>query len=265
MDETYQIYLNRVARATLRETYHSQLEYIQESPKFEPGPAGKRQAISFPGYTVMTPPWEEETANQGLYQAVETCQKQLLGVLPLDLLVPLPPESFHFTLADLIWENAYRAATEQIPDFEQQLRDRIGASFARCQSDVRQEEPVRWQLFGFMVHTRSITLCLVPRNEEAYNRLLQLRRSIYQNSQLIALGIEQQYRFTAHITLGYFGAIPTDLDLQGISAALADLSNQWLDRPAQEFWVSRAELRKFDNMIHFYREADWPTVSFCDR
>ncbi|HLO47612.1 MAG TPA: DUF1868 domain-containing protein, partial [Kamptonema sp.] len=35
MDDTYQAYVNRAARLTLLDTYKSQVEHIQESPKFK--------------------------------------------------------------------------------------------------------------------------------------------------------------------------------------------------------------------------------------
>jgi len=56
-----------------------------------------------------------------------------------------------------------------------------------------------------MVMTRSVGVCLAPTDENSYKQILEFRRSIYQNPDLIALGIEQQYHFTAHITLAYFG------------------------------------------------------------
>ena len=106
MDDTYQVYVNRVARLTLPESYHSQLEYIQESPKFKPDSQGKRQAVPFPGYTIITPPAEEDLDNQEFYKNLQDCQQQLGEKFDPNFLITIPPDSLHFTLADLVWDSA---------------------------------------------------------------------------------------------------------------------------------------------------------------
>ena len=262
MDENYQTYLNRMARLTLPEAYKSQVQYIQESPKFQPSSVGGVKASYFPGYTIVTPPWEEEMdENISFYEEARLCQKELLDKLPSGLMAPVPAESFHLTLADLIWDHAYRIASES-PEFESQLRDRIAKSFQQCQRQLNRDRLIRWQLLGIMMQTRALTLCLVPRDEESYEQVLKLRRAIYQNPDLIALGIEQQYRLNAHITLGYFGCIDSDLDREHLCATLSALGLRWLDSEPQELQVKRAELRKFDDMTRFYRKSDWPVLEF---
>ena len=260
MDENYQTYLNRVARQTLPVTYESLLQHIQESPKFQPHPDGGRKAVPFPGYTVITPPWEEDSKNSTFYQNLKTCQDELLQQLP-NLIVPVPPSSFHLTLADLIWDSAYRDAVSHNPDFEVQLHSEIAKSFEQCKNSSTSGNPIRWQLLGLIVMPRAIGVCLAPKDESAYERILQLRRAIYQNSGLIALGIEQQYLFNAHITLGYFGEISPDLDRDRLSQILSELNNQWLENP-QELLVEQADLRKFDDMTRYYREQDYPILEF---
>ena len=99
MDESYQEYINRVARLTLPSACALQLQGIQQSPKFVDG-----KPVSFPGYSVITPPAAEDDGNQKFYQQVETLQQQLSNGLGKYVFIPLPPTSFHFTLADLVWD-----------------------------------------------------------------------------------------------------------------------------------------------------------------
>ncbi len=90
-----------------------------------------------------------------------------------------------------------------------------------------------------------------------------LRRMIYQNPDLIALGIEQQYNFTAHITLGYFGEAAAAADRDRLSESLIHLNQQWIGAEnLHEIWVHRAELRKFDDMTRYYRQPDWAVLEF---
>ena len=262
MDETFQTYLNRVARLTLPATYQSQLQHIQESPKFKPLPDGTRQAVPFPGYSVVTPPWEEESEDCVFYTPLQMLQQKLMQQLDSGLIVLVPPESFHLTLADLIWDSAYRDIERENPNFEEQLCDRIQDSFQQYQRSLSNGTPICWQLLGIMIRPRAIAVCLAPQDEDAYKRMMEFRRSIYQNSGLIALGIEQQYHFTAHITLGYFGEIPPDLDRDRLAHTLSQLSQETLAEESAPLCARRVELRKFDDMIRYYRKPDWPVLEF---
>ncbi|MDJ0619158.1 MAG: DUF1868 domain-containing protein [Calothrix sp. MO_192.B10] len=262
MDDNYQIYLNRVARMTLPEAYTSQIQHIQESTKFQPTPKGIRQAAPFPGYTIITPPWEEDSYNSAFYKKLQDYQQQLLKLSISDnLIVALPPDSFHLTLADLIWESNFLDACQQIPDYDDKLQSCFREIFQQYQQSFTSGDSIRWQMFGLMVMPRAVGVCLVPRDKSSYEQILSLRRIIYQNPQLMALGIEQQYYFTAHVTLGYFGEIPTDLDRDRFSSMLSQLNQEWItDSP--EIEVKRAELRKFDDMTKYYRQLDWPSLDF---
>jgi hypothetical protein len=248
----------------LPESYKSQVQHIQPSPKFHyQASEGQYRAVPFPGYTVITPPWIEETENTELYERLQTLQQQLVDTLPADLLIPLPPESFHITLADLIWDGAYRHADAN-PEFQPQLREYIRQSFAQCQSVVQTGQPAFWQVMGLIVMNRAVGVFLAPKDEDSYNRILELRRSIYQNPSLMGLGIEQQYHLNAHITLGYFGDRQiAEIDREQLGDIFNDLNFQWLSMDCSKlFLIHQAELRKFDDMTRYYREPDWPQLVF---
>jgi hypothetical protein len=261
LDETYQTYLNRVARLTRPASYQAQLQNIQRSPKFKRDETGTIQAVSFPGYSVVTPPWEEEPENSAFYKRLERCQQQLIEPLDKGLFVTVPPESFHLTLADLIWDSAYRDVQTKNPEFEPQLRSVIAQSFQQYNQKTSEGKPILWQLLGFMIRPRAIAVCLIPQDEDSYQRILKLRRAIYQNTSLIALGVEQQYHFTAHITLGYFGDVSAEeVNRDRLSNILSDLSMQWLEADEPSLLITRAELRKFDDMTRYYRQPEWPAI-----
>ena len=79
---------------------------------------------------------------------------------------------------------------------------------------------------------------------------------------MVALGIEQQYDYTAHMTLGYFNDIPPDLDRGAVVETLATINEQWRDSQLPVLTVKQAQLRYFPDMIHYQRETDWPVVTF---
>jgi hypothetical protein len=260
LDENYQTYLNRVIRMTLPDAYKSQVQHIQESPKFRRLPEQKWQANPFPGYTVVTPCGVEDRENAALFDRLREYQSQVTQKVGLDLLAPLPAESFHLTLADLIWDGTYRHAVGENPAFEEQLRDRITQSFQQCQP-LSHGNPIRFQALGLIVMARAVAICLAPTDEESYDRILKLRRAIYQNPDLMAIGIEQQYYFTPHITLGYFGDT-SQVEGDRLSQIFDELNKQWLEQESQTFLVHRAELRKFDDMTRYYRDPNWASFAF---
>ena len=246
----------------LPEAYKSQVQHIQESSKFQPY-LESRQAAPFPGYTLITPSAAEKSVNSGFYDQLQAYQQELLQ-LPVDsdLIVPLPLASFHLTLADLIWDHAFRDACEKNPEFEQELRSCLAEIFQQYQQSLTQGiNSISWQILGLVVMPRAIGVCLIPQDERCYEQIIQFRRTIYQNPKLMALGIEQHYHFTAHVTLGYFGSVSSDLDRTKFGNMLSELNQQWLLN-SPEILINRVELRKFDNMTHYYREPDWPSLDF---
>lgn len=266
MDDNYQTYLNRIVRMTLPQAYQNQVQHIQESMKFHHSPSQSSQAAPFPGYTIMTPPQADESINSQLYAQLHKLQSQLLELpFDADLIVPLPLASFHLTLADLIWDSAYKNACSLNPNYEIELRSCIQNIFQQYQHKYPQPQtPIIWRFSGLIVMPRSIGVALVPRNTSDYEQIINFRRLLYQNSQLIGLGIEQHYYFTAHITLGYFRTISANLNRDRFVDLLDQLNQTWLDQPL-EFVINRAELRKFDDMNRFYSQPDWATLDFEEK
>ncbi len=262
MDDTYQDYCNRVIRLTVLETYYSQAQNIQESPKFQPAGDGTYWATPFPGYTIITPPWAEVPADASFYAQLTAMQEQLLAALPQGLVIPLPLSSLHLTVADLLWDSAYRYASEADPDYDTRLQTCLANIFTQAQASLPPGPAPVWQVLGCQLMPRAIGLCLVPKDAQSYDRLIQFRQWLYQRQELISLGVDQQYHFTAHITLGYLGEMAPDLDRQQLCTTLFNLNQQWLDQGLPEFVVREAQLRKFDDMTRYDREPDWPVFTF---
>ncbi|WP_017658978.1 DUF1868 domain-containing protein [Baaleninema simplex] len=260
LDDTYQIYLDRVAKLVDTESQAKTLHHIVESPKFAPRPEGGRQPKPFPGYSVITPPWCDSPSDSEFYEVIRSCQNRLCDRLDRDFFVPVPPDSFHFTLADLIWDSAYRDAIAQFPEFDDRLRTCIGEIFQQTQDSISSAHPVRWKVVGLAVMTRAIAACLVPLDEASYDRIVRLRRAIYQNSDLMRLGIEQQYYLTAHVTLGYFGNLSREGDRTALAPFLTQTANDRF-RDAPPLHVKRAELRKFEDMTRYDRAPNFPVLT----
>lgn len=257
MDDQFQAYVNRVVSSTQLDCYRQQLPLIHSSPKFQKGPNGDCQPVAFPGYSIIAPPAGEDPINDVYYQSLADCWQRLTALLPEGLVIPLPVESLHITLTDLIWNTNFLAASQD-PTFEVKLRSELTDILAEVTAELG---AVRLQTVGLMVMPRAIGVALIPETEAAYNRILELRRSIYQYPSILGLGIQQQYHFTAHITLGYFDGIPGDLAIDEIADRLMEI-NRYSLATLPEFVIERAELRYFADMMAYSREPDWPTFQF---
>lgn len=257
MNETYQEYINRIARLTLPTSCSVQLNTIQKSPKFDKG-----EAMPFPGYSVITPPSKEDADNQKFYKQIEFIQKNIVKQLEPGLVVPLDPESFHFTIADLIWDNSYQQAVKDNPQFETQLQEQINHSFEQYRANKNGKSEIKWQLLGVNIRPRAIMACLAPQDQESYQAIVDLRSCIYQSTALIGLGVQQQYDFTAHVTIGYFDSISPDLNRSEICVIISQISDRLLESEPTVITVNRVELRKFENMIDYHRQPDWAAISF---
>jgi hypothetical protein len=256
MDDNYQVYVNRVAQMTLPNNYKQQLQNIQTSAKFTRGKPGY-----FPGYSIITPTWEDETDNEEFYRQLESRQQELSRKLDSKFFIPIPPSSFHLTIADLIWEQSYLNALAENAEFDRQLLEEIKVIFQQYQESLAANNSLELDLLGLSIFTRAVAVCLAP-TETGYQQIVELRRQIYQNQKIINLGIEQQYHFTAHITLGYFGEISSQKTDDKVEDILTSINEQWLEKQPPIFTIHQLEIRKFDDMMSYYRQPDWPVIKF---
>ncbi|MGA1622734.1 MAG: DUF1868 domain-containing protein [Synechocystis sp.] len=255
MDDNYQSYINRVAPQTLAIAYEQQLANAQGSPKFE-----QRQPVPFPGFSLVTPIAAEDTTNQGFYNHLATVQDRVGQILG-DRFITIPASSLHLTVADLIWDGPYQELRRQNPDFEQKLCACVQHAFADCQLQGVQYKNCQWQILGILILPRSLGVVLAPQQESDYDPLMMVRRVVYQNSTLIGLGIEQQYRYTAHITLGYFdGAIEQLADPKTLGEQLSQINDHWLESEPQILNIHSIELRYFSDMTCFTRQPHYPVL-----
>lgn len=240
---------------TLTANYKQQLQFIQPSPKIK-----NKQPQEFPGYTIITPLAEEDQFNQEINESLKQLQAQFKQQLDDDFFVAVPPETFHITIADLIWDKAYINAVKENKNFDNLLIQQLKQVFADSEKQVTNVDSLELEVLGISIFPRAIAACFIP-TEESYNDLTKLRQLIYQNEHIIKLGIEQQYDFVGHITLGYFDNIPENLDYEKMEATISSLNNQWISNDLPMFQIKQWELRKFSDMFTYIYQPEWPRIS----
>ena len=257
MDDSYQAYINRVTPQTVATAYEQQLANAQASPKFADG-----QAVPFAGYSLITPTYADDLQNGEFYERLKQVQQQVSTLLKAAF-IPLSEKSLHLTIADLIWDGPYEDCRRQNPDFESLLIQHVQHSFADYVAQYEAFSSCQWQVFGLLVLPRSLGVVLVPQREADYLPPAQLRRTIYQNSNLIHLGIEQQYRYTAHITLGYFDSAIEQLsrdEIPALSQQFCAINDQWLESKPLTLTLDTVQLRQFTDMTDFRYLPHYPAL-----
>ena len=255
MDISYQNYVNKVVPMALTANYKQQLQFIQSSPKFKDG-----QAQEFPGYTIITPLAKEDQFNQEINKSLQELQDQFKQLLDTDFFVTVPPETFHITVADLIWDKTYIDAVKENQDFDNLLIKELDRVFAESEKELANVNSLDLEVLGISIFPRAIAACFIP-TEESYKILVKLRQLIYQNEHIIKLGIEQQYDFVGHVTLGYFGEISEDLDDEKLAKTITSLNNNWIKNDLPMFHIKQWELRKFNDMLTYIYQPQWPRIT----
>ena len=255
-DDNFADYRARLARQIADEAVGDASLELTPAGKFENG----RPKV-YPGYTVITSPYDDESdgENRRTYEALTRVQEGLATQINSPMFVPVAVPSFHLTVADLISGNAF-AKKQKIEGWESELRETLRQVFEREQCLVR--IPPRLLVSGLCLFSSVIVAAVSSEDEFGYHQLLRFRDLVYDDSRLQALGIERpRYSFTGHITIGYVEARPSP-DSAALVARVISQINQREFLKALSFKVTQVELRKFENMSHYYRHTDWPILRF---
>lgn len=224
--------------------------------RFQRSDSGEWKPVNYPGYTIITPTFEDDIDNIRTYTRLGDVQQILLQRLDLFKYAPAPITSFHLTIADLIagrsYENHVFGTKEQI--LQQVLFSRI--------IPPTPLNPILMKVRGVSLFTMGAIVALVAAiDKSGYDRLISFRDSIYDNGLLRDFGVERKFKFTGHITLAYIEGMLSERDQNWLAETLIDINKRFFTNSLQ-FNIKRAEVRKFDNMLRYYRQEAWKVFNF---
>ena len=193
VDGDITVYKQRVAAACQPNHWPSQFANSKPSPKFKQG-----RPLPFGGVTLMTPlqPYPHPSGHP--FSLLEQATDELNASLERGY-VPVLPESFHVTAADLVarphWQlgelDRHTALTQRaLQGLAKHYRSR--ARFAH------------WFFAGLAIFEHAVVALLTPTDPQSYDALVRLRALIYKDEALAQLGVKQPRPLMLHITLGYF-------------------------------------------------------------
>ena len=241
MDGDFEQYEARLATWLNPTAWHRQLEVVKASPKLCNG-----QPSRFRGVSVLSASGAKEQCNQRCLAWLSEMQNHLRTTFSDGDFFWLPPDHLHLTIADLIAGPIYESSVQEEDDFEHRFVQALDSiRTKRAQS----AKPLRWRPAGIVFFEHAIGCVLTPFADKDYSPLVQLREMIYNNDELLALGVKLPRPYIAHFTLGYFASAPTQEKKASWLAHYEDVSSLFLTE--REWVVSGAELVSFDDMITY--------------
>ncbi len=190
---------------------------------------------------------------------LQDLQQQLLSLLPdPGCLYPLPPASFHQTVANTFSAGRYQS---QLVDLG--LADSFPAIIAERAAQWPSEttsHPPAMQLVGISLFRTAIGILGVFENELHFDRVLAFRDRFYSDERLAQIGLARTRPFIGHVTLAYL-----ERHLQPREAAQLvegiDRINQRLRSRRLEMEMPFAQLHRYEDLSHFATQPDFPKLS----
>lgn len=258
MEKNYLQYVSQTKSLLTPEGLWENIRRLRPLGHFIKDPEGRWQPLHYPGYTLITPVFPDETVNIKTYCILGDIQQILFRDLNPAKVVPAPLSAFHATIARLI------SGT----DYENRMRNGRNGEFlnemAAVLSDIPVLKPVKMEFRGVSVSPNGVIMALLdPATEDDYQRLIALRKYIYANKPLQNLGVEPKRLFLGHVTLAYIEDVFNWEDQKTLMELLTALNERFFQSPPP-FEITRAEVRRFENYLSFVREDNWPCYQFAD-
>ncbi len=219
---------------------------------------GEWTPLEHPGYTIITPPFEdeEEEDNVQTYETLRDVQQFILERLNPLQYAPAPEAPLHFTISDLVSGDTYKKRVDG-PQEQSFL-----IALASCFDELNLRGAIKMNVLGVSLFLGGFVIALVGAyDEQSYKRLMLFRNAIYEAERLKNFGVLRKFKFTGHITLAYIESELSAKDRTRLAKTLVDVKERFFDNPLP-LNVVRADVRKFDDMSRFYRCEGWPVFLF---
>lgn len=244
---TYAAYQERQHREVTREGLFLRAARLSGTDKFR-RVDGHWQSRPYVGHAVVSM-LAGVPENEALQLRLEACQQALVGELADPaLLFPLPPASFHQTVANTLSGEAHQRLVVE--------RD-LARVYPRRVTDVFSEftpplamDPLRMRMIGLALFGSALGVLGVFEHEGYFRRILLFRDQFYGHPLIRDMGVRRTRPFIGHITLAYVGESPDDGQRRQLVNALDRLNAEYFPC-AGDFILRQAELRAYDHLAEF--------------
>ena len=256
MEKTFQEYTRFINEIVTEEIIKKNIAKIGTVGHFVIAEDGTFKTRFYPGFTLITPTYSDDADNLSLYKTLVEVRDTIVKQISSLKCVKAPDSALHMTVARLISGELFEKSILNIR--ENEVLDALETVFSKSQA----EPGMKFQIEGISILPQGIIAAMVTAEDESgYNQLQSLRDSIYSDKVLSEIGIERKRGFTGHITLMYIEKELTAKEKKDIVESLIQVNGFYFLNP-HPFYLNRAEVRRFDNYLDFYREEDWPLIAF---
>lgn len=233
------------------------VDKLEPLGKFVMKGIGCWEPVYYPGFTLITPACEEDHDNADIYRKLLTARELWLSRhVNLSKCIEAPDQALHMTVARLISGRDFE--TNRMELYEDSFLDRMKGLFEKLAISGR----LRFEIKGVSVLPQGVIAAIVsPINEADYNCLQNFREFIYSDKVLQAFGVERKREFIGHISLFYVEKELDNMEKQILYDAVVNTNRQIFAKP-MPFYISRAEVRRFNNFLRFDRGKNWPVFEF---
>jgi hypothetical protein len=256
MEISYPDYIKKVEHILKEETLKEIALKVKTLGKFKKSATDQWEPVPYAGYTMITPTLGSDLENSNTYLRLLELQEILSKSLDLSKIVRAPAKALHMTVARLISGETFEKMLEYSHEFE------LLTSCTQLFSQITVSRPIEFEIKGLSIFPQGVIGAEVsPRTENDYQMLQTLRDCIYNDQALTDLGVDRKRGFHGHITLFYIEEKLYENDREILASAVTDINRDYF-QVALPYYLARAEIRKFDNFLSFYRQDSWPFLKF---
>jgi hypothetical protein len=243
---------NMLKEETIMET----ADNVKTLGKFRMSDNGQWEPVHYAGYTLITPTFENDFENTGSYKKLVDIKDVLSKCLDLSKIVSAPANALHMTVARLISAEVFENSIMNLRELD------FLHAFTQLFPKISISKPLLFEISGLSILPQDIITAMVsPVKKDDFKCLQGFRDYIYFDKALIELGVQRKRGFNGHITLFYIEQELSSKERQILANAIIDINRSFFPNP-MSFNITRAEVRKFDNFLSFYREDNWPVYKF---
>jgi hypothetical protein len=204
---------------------------------------------------------KDNSENDSLFEALCDYQQQLLKGEFLDQIYPLPPESFHQTIANFLSGNRYSAHIEA-PGLRTSYPEVVGKVLRKMEPSSP-AGPLVMHMLGLSIFGSAFGVLGIISSETDYQKMIHLRNRLYHSPQMNRMGIQRTRPFIGHITLGYFGEDFVKNEIrQKLFIEKCISLNQNIQKGGWKFTLHAAQLRRYENLSLFEHPNNYPEWVF---
>ncbi|HEX9060207.1 MAG TPA: hypothetical protein VF941_08495, partial [Clostridia bacterium] len=210
------------------------------------------EPVCYPGYTLITPTFPNDTDNLDSYFTIIKIKGELSEELGVSKYVEAPSSALHMTVARLISGNSFRENLEGVR--ENEFIEAVKA-LSKCN---KVNGGLKFEIKGVTVFPSGVVAALISTSyEDDYNSLQSFRDIIYNDTTLGRFGVERKRRFSGHITLFYVEDDLENEEKEKLIDAVTETNSKYFKKPVP-FTIKRAELRRFNNFMEFHWDESMP-------